>query len=437
MNKLESFLEKFLLPIAAKMEQNPQLTAIRRAMMTLVPVTLVGSIPTLFAQLSGLESLPGPVVSALGFMASVTGPMSTPTMGFLAIYVALFIGYYYAEQRDVWNIGAMVAAVSAFVMCATLTSPEGAIDISYYGGTGIFTAIIASLLAVEILHIFRNKLGFTINLGEGVPTPILKSFENLWPIMFSVVIIAFGKYGLESLTGTPIVKLIETLFSPLTGSVNTLPGILFLLFLIQLLWWFGIHGYAVIAGPIIMPVAFANVDINAAIAAGTQTGEYMIVTPDFIWNLAAVTGSGLTGAICILMVMSKSKRFKTIGKLSIVPSFFGIGETIIFGLPVMLNPVMLIPWLLSSPLAAIIGWFAISTEFMNPFILVSPYIPIPFGALVACLDWKYLIVFAAIMVAVIALYLPFFKVLEAQAIKSESGEKDRQSIDDMDFDDIF
>lgn len=437
MKKLESVLEKSLLPIAAKMEQNPQLTAIRRAMMTLVPVTLVGSIPTLFTQLVGITVLPEPILNALGFMAEITGPIYTPTMGFLAIYVAIFIGYYYAEQRKVWNIGAMIAALISFVMCATLFGETGEIDISYYSGLGIFTAIIVSLIAVEILHIFRNRLGFTINLGEGVPTPILRSFENLWPILFSILIIATGKFAIESITDTPVVRLVDVLFSPLTGSVNTLPGIIFLLFLIQLLWWFGIHGYAVIAGPIIMPVAFTNVETNAAIAAGSQVGEYMVVTPDFIWNLAAVAGSGMTGAICILMIMSKSKRFKTIGKLSIVPSFFGIGESIIFGVPIMLNPIMLIPWLLSSPIGAIIGWFAITEGLMKPFVMVSPYIPIPLGALVACLDWRYLIVFTIIMVVSVLLYLPFFKIVEKQALASENITTDRGSLEDLDLDDLF
>lgn len=434
MKKLEDFLSKWLLPIAAKLEENPQMSAIRRAMMTLVPVTLVGAIPTLFVQLGGISALPEPVLNAINFLAGITSPMSFPTMGCLAVYVAAFIGYYYGEQRKVWNIGAIVAALSAFLMVATLTDPEtGATITSYYGGTGIFAAIIVGLLAVEILHIFRNKLGFTINLGEGVPTPILRSFENLWPILFSLSIIAVLKFGIESLTGVETVKLIETALSPLTASVNTLPGILFILFMIQLLWWFGIHGYAVMS-PVFLTVAFSNVEINAAYAAG-NSDVFMIVTPDFFWNLAAVTGSGLTGCICILMVLSKSKRFKAIGRLSIIPEFFGIGESVIFGVPVMLNPVMFIPWILSSPIAGIIGWYAIEWGIMKPFVMVSPYIPLPFGAWVACMDWRYLLVFAVIIVVICALYYPFFKIVEREALKSEEkAKKDTRTLEDIEFD---
>lgn len=434
MKKLEEFLSRWLLPIAAKLEQNPQMAAIRRAMMTLVPVTLVGAIPTLFIQLGGIEVLPGAVRDAISFMGEITAPMQFPTMGCLALYVAAFIGYYYGEQRKVWNIGAIVASLSAFLTVATLSDPEtGATITSYYGGTGIFVAIIVGLLAVEILHIFRNKLNFTINLGQGVPTPILRSFENLWPILFSLCIIAILKFGIESMTGIAVVQLVETALSPLTASVNTLPGILFILFMIQLLWWFGIHGYAVMS-PVFLGVAFANAEINAAYAAGTAE-TFMIVTPDFFWNLAAVTGSGLTGCICILMLFSKAKRFKAIGRLSIVPEFFGIGESVIFGVPVMLNPIMFIPWLLSSPIAAIIGWYAIESGFMNPFVMVSPYIPLPFGALVACMDWKYLIVFATIIATICLLYYPFFKICEKQALLAEEKAKqDTRTLEDVVFD---
>jgi len=433
MEKLEAFLSKWLLPIAAKLEQNPQMAAIRRAMMTLVPVTLIGSLPTMFTQLSGFTNLPAFLTAAIGYMAKITAPLAFPTMGCLGVYVAIFIGYYYSEERKVWNIGAMVTALASFLAVATLTTEAGATDVSYYGGSGIFTAIVVGLFSVEILSIFRNKLNFTINLGEGVPTPIKRSFENLWPILFSLLIIATLKLIIESVTGVAVVKLVEALFAPLTASVNTLPGILFILFMTQLLWWFGIHGYAVMA-PVWLAVAFANVETNAVFAAGTSS-TFMVVTPDFFWNLAGVTGSGITGALCFLMATSKAKQYKAIGRISIVPAFFGIGESVIFGIPVMLNPVMFIPWLLSAPIAAIIGWVAISSGFMKPFSLVSPYLPIPFGALIACMDWKYLIVLALILVSAVLIYLPFFKICEKQAIEAEeSASKDTRTLEDVDLD---
>lgn len=435
MKKLEEVLSRWLLPIAAKLEMNPQLQAVRRGMMTLVPVTLVGSIPTLFVQIPSIPNMPKWLVDAAVFLGEVTSPMYFATMGCLALYVAAFVGYYYAQQRKVWEIGSIIAAVSAFIIMATLYDPEtGATITSYYGGTGIFTAIVFALLSVEILHIFRNKLNFTINLGEGVPTPILRSFENLWPILFSILILVLIKFGLESLFNVPVVQLVEKLFSPLTASVNTLGGIILILFLQQLLWWFGIHGYAVLA-PIWMAVAFANVDINAAIVAGTSSEAIRVFTPNFMWDIAGTTGSGITGAICILMLLSKAKRYKTIGTLSIVPEFFGIGESILFGLPVILNPIMFIPWLISTPLAATIGWIAIESGFMAPFSIVGPYIPLPFGAWLACMDWKYLIVWATIIIVSVLLYYPFFKIVEKQTLLSEKEAKtDNRTLEDVVFD---
>ena len=435
MKKLEQVLSKWLLPIAAKLEQNPQLAAVRRGMMTLVPVTLVGSIPTIFSQLPSIPGMPKWFVDATVFLGEVTQPMQFATMGCLALYVAAFVGFYYSQQRKVWDIGSIVTSIIAFIIMGTLYDPEtGATITSYYGGTGIFTAIVFGLISVEILHIFRNKLHFTSNLGDGVPTPILRSFENQWPILFSILILIVFKYGVESVSGVAMVQLIEKLFSPLTASVNTLGGLVFILFIQQLLWWFGIHGYAVMA-PVWMAVAFANVDINAAIAAGTSSEAIRVLTPNFMWDIAGTTGSGICGAICILMIFSKAKRFKSIGRLSIIPEFFGIGESVLFGLPVILNPIMFIPWLISTPLAAVIGWIAIEGGFMAPFSLVGPYIPLPFGAWVACMDWKYLIVWVIIILVNVALYYPFFKIVEKRALDTEQSKvRDTRTLEDIEFD---
>ncbi len=436
MKNFEELLKKLLLPFAAKLEANPQMAAVRRGMMTLIPVTLVGSIPILFWQLPSIPNMPKWFVDVCSAIAKVTNPIYFASFGLMALFVAAFIGYYYAKERKVWDIGGIVASVMAFALVATLTTETGGQDLSYFGGTGIFTALVVALLTVEIMHIFVNKLHFTIDLGAGVPTPIKRSFENLWPILFSILIVALLKYGIETVSGTPIVKLVEVLFSPLTASVNTLPGILLILLFVQLLWWFGIHGYAVMA-PIWIGVAFQNADANAAmLQAGKAMKDMFIFTPDFMWNLAGLTGSGLCGSIMILMLLSKSKRFKAIGRLNFIPSFFGIGEPIVFGLPIVYNPVMLIPWVLSAQVAAIIGWYSIKLGFMNPFVLVSPYTPIPIGGVVATTDFRFILVAAAILLAGVLVYLPFFRIVEKRAIEQEkaAAENKQGSLDDLDLD---
>jgi PTS system cellobiose-specific IIC component len=435
MKKIEEVLKQILLPIASKLESNPQMAAIRRGMMTLIPVTLVGSIPILFWQLPGIPGMPQWFIDMCNGIAQVTNPIHFASFGFMGLYVAAFIGWYYAHERKVWDIGGTVTSIMAFTLVANLPTESGVgNDMSYFGGTGIFTAILVSLLAVEILYIFKYKLKFTIDLGPGVPTPVKRSFENLWPILFSVLSIAVLNYAIQEIAGYPVVKLVEVLFSPLTASVNTLPGILLILFVVQLLWWFGIHGYAVMA-PIWIGVAFQNADANAQmLQAGAPLSDMYIFTPDFMWNLAGLTGSGLIGSIMILMLISKSKKFNAIGKLNLIPAFFGIGEPIVFGMPIVYNTVMLIPWILSAQVAAIIGWFSISSGFLRPFTMVSPYTPIPIGGVIATVDFKFIIVAALIILAGIVVYYPFFKIVEKQAIEAEHNEdKSEMSLDDIDF----
>ena len=435
MKRIEELLKKLLLPFAAALEANPQMSAIRRGMMTLIPITLVGSIPILFWQLPGIPNMPQWFIDGCNYIGQITNPIYFASFGLMALYVAAFIGWYYAKERNVWDIGGTVTAMMAFAVVATLPTESGVgTDMSYFGGTGIFTALVVALLSVEILYIFRHKLKFSIDLGPGVPTPVKRSFENLWPILFSILLIAVLKFAIESVSGVAIVKLIETLFSPLTASVNTLPGILLILFFVQLLWWFGIHGYAVMA-PIWIGVAFQNADANAALLkAGGALKDMAIFTPDFMWNLAGLTGSGLCGSIMILMLLSKSKRFNAIGKLNFFPSFFGIGEPVVFGLPIVYNPVMLVPWVLSAQVAAIIGWYSIKLGFMNPFVLVSPYTPIPIGGIVATTDFRFVFVAAAILAAGVLVYLPFFRIAEKQALEQEkTAAQNDQSLDDIDL----
>lgn len=435
MKGLEKLLSNTLLPIASKLEKNKQLAAIRRAMMILVPVTLVGAIPILFLQLPGIPGMPAPLVNLFKYISKITNPLNLATYGTMGLIVAAFIGYYYSKERDVWDIGAILTSIMSFVCVATLYSPEGAVDLTYYGGSGIFTAIVISLFSVEILYIFRHKLKFTINLGEGVPTPILKSFENLWPILFSVLIVVIVKFVLESLIGTDFVKIIDLFFAPLSGLVSTLPGILLIMLLQQLLWWFGIHGYSIMS-PLWMTVAFANVDANTAIMqAGGAMSEMYILTPGFMWNIAGLTGTGITGALVFLLISSKVKRYKALGKISLIPTFFGINEPIVFGLPMMLNPIMFIPFVFSAPIAVAIGWMSIKLGFLNTFTIVPPYIPYPLAGIVGTLDWRYLIVSLIIIVVIGLLYLPFFKIMEKKVLEEESKTKENQdSLDSLDFD---
>lgn len=298
---------------------------------------------------------------------------------------------------------------------------------------GFFVALVISLLSVEILHIFKNKLKFTINLGQGVPTPILRSFENLWPILFSVLIIAILSFGIETLSGIRVVELIQTLFSPLTSLVNTLPGIMLIIFIQQLLWWFGIHGYSVMA-PVWLSVAFQNVDANAAaLAKGEPLSSMLIFTPDFMWSIVGVTGAGVTGALVVIMMFSKSKRYKTLGRLALIPTFFSINEPVMFGVPIVLNPRFFIPMMLAPQIAALIGWFSIKLGLMNPFTMVSPYVPVPIGAIVASFDWRYVIVLGLILVCSALIYYPFFKIAEKEAILQETSGDQEASLDDFDF----
>lgn len=420
------------MPMATKLENNKEMRAIRRAMMVLVPVTLVGSIPTVFVQLPNLPGLPSGLASVLSTISNVLSPLSLATYGLLGLFVAIFTSMNYAKEKDIWEIGGIITTVICFISIAAIPDENSLYNLDYFSGKGIFLALILSMVCIQLLSLFSHKLKLSINLGDGVPAPIAKSFENLWPILFTCLIIITAKGILEASTGVKVVKMVELIFNPLTNLVSTLPGLLVIFAIQQILWWFGIHGYSIMSA-IWMPVAFANADVNAnLLKTGAAMSEFKTFTPDFVWNVVGLSGSGITIGLIILMLFSKSKKNKTLAKTSLVPAFFGVNEPVIFGLPIMTNPIMFIPFVFTPLITAVIAWFAFDFGLVNKFALVSPYTPIPIGGVVATLDFRYVILVLVIVALSIAMYYPFFKIQEKKDLAAAENVKE-ESLDDLDI----
>lgn len=352
MNKLE----KFLMPLADVLTKNRVLIAIRDGFLITTPLLIVGSIFLLIANfpIPGWESA----------IANVLGPdwtewftaVSRASFNCTGLLTALGTGYAMAREFGGDKIqGAAVAAVAFFILMPTshiATDAEGALvegatvsglSFDYIGPNGIFMALICAILGVW-LFCYAYKKGWTIKMPQGVPPAVMDSFAALVPSAI-VMACAFLIRIVFSFTefGTMQDFIVAILQTPLEGLGDTLGANLLYTFMCSFLWFFGINGPAVANS-----VYFIGNVLTAKQLMAFEAGQalpYIFTNPfsNFFTNFG---GGGSTLSLVILMVtVCKSKRIKQLGRLSIVPGFFGINEPIIFGLPIVLNPIIIIPFI--------------------------------------------------------------------------------------------
>lgn len=216
---------------------------------------------------------------------------------------------------------------------------------------------------------------------------------------------------------TTIPDLVGIVLSPLVMFIDSPLAILLFGFLVSLFWWFGIHDTFITSplGILWNPIGLAN---QAAHVAGTALPH--IVTSAFWWTFMAIGGSGATFSLCLLLLAAKSKHLKMVGKLGIIPSLFNINEPIIFGLPIMLNPLMVIPFILALPINGLITYAAMATGLVaKTFTTASWNLFAPFAAFISTMDWKAAALTIILILIDIVLYFPFVKVMDNQKLKEE------------------
>ena len=450
-------LENVLGPIAEKLNNNKVLAAIRDGFLIATPLIIASSFFLLVQNF--------PVPGYADFMAGIfgedwslyLGSVSGATFSLLAILNVIGIGYSYAKQLDSDGaIGAVVSLVAYFIITPQrhpeFTNEAGDVfrgfSFSHLGSEGLFLAMLAAIISVRVLVWVEDK-GWIIKLPEGVPPMVMQSFSALIPAFFSITFffiirIVFGMTSYEyandfiySVLQTPLMGLGRNPFFPVIYQ-----------FLSTLFWFFGINGPAVtntVFGPIATALTFENLDAYQAFGMGADLPN--IYTSSFSNFFGNYGGGGSTLSLVIVMLLfGKSERLKQLSKLSILPGIFGINEMVIYGVPMVLNPIMIIPFLLAPVLNISLAYGATAIGLIpRTFGLSIPWTtPIFFsgwlatGSIIASFFQIFLLVLGCL------LYYPFFKVLDKQyleqedldAQKDETDELDEISLDDISFDEL-
>ncbi|RIL96214.1 PTS lactose transporter subunit IIBC [Staphylococcus chromogenes] len=421
MNKLIGFIEKGK-PFFEKLSRNIYLRAIRDGFISAMPVILFSSIFLLIAYVPNIFGFTWPK----HIEAAIMKPYGY-TMGVVGLLVA---GTTAKALTDAYNrrlestnqinfISTMLASICGFLFLAANPLEEGGFANAFMGTKGLLTAFLSAFVTVIIYNIcVKNNV--TIKMPKEVPPNISQVFKDLIP--FTLVILVL--YGLDltvrAIINTNVAEAIVKLFEPLFTAADGYVGITLIFGAFALFWFVGIHGPSIVE-PAIAAITYANIETNFKML---QAGEHAdkILTPGTQMFIVTMGGTGATLVVpFIFMWLSKSKRNKAIGRASVVPTFFGVNEPILFGAPIVLNPVFFIPFITAPIVNVWIFKFFVDVLGMNSFSVVLPWTtPGPLGVIMGTGFEVWAFVLALVLIVVdVLIYYPFFKVYDKQILEDE------------------
>lgn len=425
MDNLVKFLNAKILPFANKMGTQRHMTAIRKGIISTLPLTIVGSFFTLINNI--------PIDSVANALLPYKEILDIPfryTVGILALYATFGIASSLAESYGFDKLTNGILAVLAFLVSTAtpihvVKNVKGVIDAGRYinianlSASSLFASIVTGLLTVEIYRFFKVK-NITIKMPDGVPPEVSNSFVALIPAAF--ILIFF--WIVRSVLGFNIATFLSMILMPLKGVLvgNSLFGGLLTIFLITGFWTLGIHG-AAIMDPIIRPFWEMSIAQNMSeFAAGTSAHHLStIFTEQFLQWFIWIGGAGGTLALVTLFLFSKSAYLKDLGKLAFLPGLFNINEPVVFGAPIVMNPILGIPFIVGPLVTGTLSYILTITGVVPMMMMRLPFtVPGPLGALMST-NWS---VPAFILTCVnflidLAIYYPFFKVFEKQQLEKE------------------
>jgi len=426
MNKFLEILESKMAPFAIKLDSNRYITAIKDGFFGVMSLLIIGSVFLLLGNL--------PITGYPEFMASILGKnwssyFTVPydvTMSVMTLYVIVSMARSLARTYGLDSISAITSALVAFLILtpfAELKDGGFGIPVSNFSASGLFLGMIGTVLAVEIVR-FVDKKGWKIKMPDSVPENVSRSFSALIPALFVIIVFNLVRivFSFTDL-GTVQDFIFHYLQVPLTALGATLPATLVVTVFEALLWSFGIHGSNVVGG-VMQPIWLALTAENAAAFAAGDTIPH-IMNYQFYSNFMKLGGFGSTfGLAILLLTTAKSSQYKALGKLAIGPGIFGINEPIIFGLPIVLNPIMIIPFIITPLVMAIVGYFAMSSGLVpltNGTNLPWTTPPVIAGFLLS--GWKGAVLNIVQIAISAAIYYPFFKSVDRMALKQEQEQE--------------
>ncbi len=424
MKKFTEFIEVHLAGPMAKLANQRHLRAIRDGIIATLPLIIIGS----FFLIIAFPPLPASW-GVTQFLTANAATILLPyrmTMYIMTLYATFGIG---ASLSKTYNLdvisGGILSTIAFLLTFVPVNIPAEALDaagtagfvlpMANLGGGGMFVGIITSILAVEIYRL-TDKSKFKITMPEQVPPAVDRSFETFTPTL----IVILGISTLTYFIGFDWHSTISKIVSPLVSAADSLPSVLLLIFLITFFWSFGIHGVSIV-GSLARPLWLQLLDGNtAAMAAGKELPS-IAAEPFYQWFIW-IGGSGCTIGLALLLAFKTKSQFASkLGKATLAPAIFNINEPLIFGTPIVLNPILIIPFILTPMVTATIAWFATQLGLVNRVIFTAPWtLPGPIGAYLATGgDWRAAVLNVILIVISVVIYYPFVMIYDNNELEKE------------------
>ncbi|MBL3644602.1 PTS sugar transporter subunit IIC [Bacillus sp. RHFB] len=417
MDKFVAFLENNLSTPMAKLSEQKHLRAIRDGVVSALPFIIFGSLFLIIA------FPPVAADTALGewsakHIAEILIPYRL-TMFIMTLYITFGIGYSLSQSYKLDPLSGGLLSLAAFLFTIGIEMMDDVgfvLPMTNLGGHGLFVGMLVSIFAVEILRFCKTK-NITIKMPDSVPTSVARSFEALIPVSIVLLVMTL----ITVVFAVDLHSLVDKAVAPLISAGDTLPGVLIPVFLITFFWSFGIHGVSVV-GAVARPVWEVYLGNNSAAVAAGKAIPHIAPETFFQWFIW-IGGSGATlGLVIAMLLTAKSSYSKAMGKATIVPSLFNINEPVIFGMPIVLNPVLIIPFIITPLIGATLAYIATSIGLVNPTYVMVPWtLPAPIGAYLSTGgDWRAIVLVMVNLTISVLIYLPFFKMYDKKLLAQEN-----------------
>lgn len=433
---MKDFVEQKVLPYVMAFVNTTPLLAIKDGFIATMPLTIIGSV---FLLLARFPYMPVQDYFASIGLTPILLQAYNATFNMLAIVAVIAIAYYYTKIKNVEPLNAGILALITYMLMIVFEAESesgeliaGVIPLEYVGAKGMIASIIIGLFVGWVYSYFVSR-GITIKMPASVPQGVANSFIAIIPgvVIISSATILFGV--LRSLDTTFIDLIYTFIQTPLQGMTSTLGGAIIMVGVTNLLWWFGIHGSSIVSG-IMSGVLTANMNANQAIIEAGQSltsANGHIVTFNFRALLTIMTGSGITvGIVIYFLFFAKSKQYKTLGKLSSISTIFNINEPVLFGSPIVLNPLLFIPFILVPIVSTVVAYFAMDLGLVPLMGAINPPWTTPpiISGLIAG-GWRLAVLQIVIILISFFGYYPFIKRMDDEAYAKEIEEISNDVVD--------
>ena len=415
MDKFSGWIERYIAPPLVKMGNQRHFAAIRAALIRTIPLIIIGSLPLILTSL--------PVESWANAMAPYAGKLNTlytMTMNFMTLYLAISLGAELARMYEELDstIVSIVTVASYIITVAPVNLETGTLEVAGFSAKGMFTLFVVAIVVVEFMH-FAYKHNIIIRLPKSVPSGISQSFASLLPM--AILLVFF--WLLRVVIGFDLNSLLNMILSPLLAVTDTWYAAFICALLLQLLWFVGIHGGSFTVWGVMYPFILANIAENAAAVAAGEAMPHILTEP-FFYSWTMIGGVGMTLPLIIIWMRSKSSHLREVARLSLLPGIFCVNEPVMFGVPIVLNPLMFVPFVfLTSLLGTMYGYILTAIGWISPAYVQIPWTTPPLlqPYLSTGGDWRNVVAQAILIVIMGIIWYPFAKVYEKRCIEEEQA----------------